>query len=76
MGVRWEDMQQTTTGRTQTWVTAFRTEAMWYALHPFSHRGTPGCSFLLAVNPAGVSVMWVLITFDNAAHTAPMEPNV
>jgi hypothetical protein len=41
MGDRVEDMQQMTTGRTQTRVAAFRTEPIWHVLYPVSHRATP-----------------------------------
>ena len=34
-------MQQMTTGRTRTRVAPFRTEPIWYALYPVSHRGRP-----------------------------------
>ena len=37
-----EDMQKLTMGRIQTWVAAFRTEPIWYALYPVSHWGTTG----------------------------------
>ena len=39
MGDRGEGMQQMNTGRTQTWVAAFRTEPIRYALCPVSHQG-------------------------------------
>ena len=41
MGDRGEDMQQMTTGRILTRGAVFRTEPIWYALCPVSHRGAP-----------------------------------
>jgi hypothetical protein len=41
MGYGGEDTQQRATGRTQTRVTAFRTEPVWYSLYPVSQRGAP-----------------------------------
>ena len=41
MGDRGVDMQQSTTGKIRTRVTAVRTEPIWYALYPVSYRGAP-----------------------------------
>ena len=46
MGDKGEDMQQMATGRTRTRVAAFKTEPIWNAIYPGSHRSAHIHNFL------------------------------